>query len=766
MRHRDPLWSHSNGPILVGVLAAVLAALAAPISGAAIVTNGAPPQAAAAPRVIVLAFDGLDAGLAEAWMASGDLPHLKAMADAGGYARLGTTDPPLSPVTWPTVLSGVNPGRHGLFDFIARTNDGPIPFPRPATVGWQNVQGTAVAGVLGDPEETFSDVMDLWPETVRLQRGQVFAPFLHEYLDAAGRTFVGLRVPATFPVTTPLRQSRLLSGLFAPDVAGGPGRWFIYTTDRRTQDGLPTETGGIVFRLQGAGEALESSLPGPEDWVRRAKLATTLEGFERELAETTDPDRKASLEGAANRARARKREFLLNKRHVSIPLRVYPDEVAHTARIVLGTHDVEIAEGEWVRDLPVRFEVTDSLPVDALVSVRLESCRLTEDGASEVRLFVPPVALDPRTTRCLTPIAWPRTYGQDLWDRAGPFRTVGWDVATNPFKDEEIGPQALLETVETSLDADRRLLDAELERGDFDVLFSCVEVADRAGCVLLGFAGDHPPARFDGSPWPEEVSAFGDTFPLRDALRRVYRECDTLVGAVAARVAAGEFGDDALLLVLSDHGVAPFLYGASLNVWLEREGLLTRKRSSEARSESPPFLSGDVPDYIDWSHTRACAMGLGKVYLNLAGREPEGIVLEQEKDALLRDLADRLEAWIDPKTGARVVRKAHLARDLYHGPHEEADVIVGFEPPYRVSWGSTLGGFEEEALDRAGIVDNPLAWAADHSCDASAVPGVLFATRPLPKDLSPDLLDVAPTVLGWVGVPVPVELEGRRIFFR
>lgn len=708
------------------------------------------------PRVIVLAFDGLDAGLVERWMASGDLPHLAAMKEAGGYARLGTTIPPLSPVAWPTALSGVNPGRHGLFGFVARDNGGPLPLPRLSVTRREAVPRDEVAAAIGDPADTFADILGRWPEQVEVPRSEIAATFLHEYLDAAGRTFVGLRVPATFPVTTPLRQSRILSGLFTPDVAGGPGRWYVFTNDEWVQSDLPTETGGTTYRLWGGGGVFEASLPGPVDWVTRAKLEAMVRGLQEEALAAADDGERAALDGALERARARLWEHRLHGRYASVPLRVHADPSARAARIVLGEHDVEVQEGAWIHDLALRFDVPDSFPVRALVSLRLDVCRLDEDEDADVRLFVTPLAIDPRTTRGLMPFAWPRTYGEDLWERAGAFRTLGWDCATNAWKDGEIGPQAFLETVESSLDGDRRLLDAELARGHFDVLFAGVEAADRAGHLLLAFGDGSRSPKSGGATAADDVAAFGAVFPLGDALRRVYRECDAIVGAVADLVASGVYGDDALLLVLSDHGMAPFRYGANLNVWLERSGYLVRDGDR----------SGDLPDYIDWARTRAYSMDLGKVYLNLAGREPQGVVDPADGPALLRAIAADLEAWTDPATGARVVRRAHLAEDVYQGPMADADLVVGFEPPYRASWRSSLGGFETDAIARAGIVENHLPWSGDHGCDASAVPGVLFTSRPLPAGVSPGLLDVAPTVLRWMGVEVPETLEGVPIPLR
>ena len=75
---------------------------------------------ASARRVVVLGLDGLDPTLAEQWMAEGHLPNLSALAKSGSFTRLGTTYPAISPVAWSSFMTGVDPARHNIFDFLDR----------------------------------------------------------------------------------------------------------------------------------------------------------------------------------------------------------------------------------------------------------------------------------------------------------------------------------------------------------------------------------------------------------------------------------------------------------------------------------------------------------------------------------------------------------------------------------------------------------------------------------------------------------------------
>src|SRR6185436_12437053 len=108
------------------------------------------------------------------------------------------------------------------------------------------------------------------------------------------------------------------------------------------------------------------------------------------------------------------------------------------------------------------------------------------------------------------------------------------------------------------------------------------------------------------------------------------------------------------------------------------------------------------PD-VDWADTKAYTMGLGNLYLNLAGREKEGSLKPADAEKTLAAIETALLALRD-KDGAKVVRHVYRGKDLYHGARaaDAPDLVVGFEWGYRVSWQTALG-----ALDSDVIVDNP-----------------------------------------------------------
>jgi predicted AlkP superfamily phosphohydrolase/phosphomutase len=204
-------------------------------------------------------------------------------------------------------------------------------------------------------------------------------------------------------------------------------------------------------------------------------------------------------------------------------------------------------------------------------------------------------------------------------------------------------------------------------------------------------------------------------------------------------------------MVISDHGFNTFRYGVDLNRWLEENGYL--KVRSEKRDQKNLVA-------VDWSQTRAYALGLAGIYLNLKGREAQGIVDPgDEATRLRREIADKLRVLTDLERGQPAIKQVYNALEVYRGPYkdEAPDLIVGYNRGYRASWETAIG----QVTDRV-FHDNTKAWSGDHCIDHSLVPGVLFCNRPVAAE-RPRLIDIAPTVLDMFGVEVPNYMDGRPL---
>jgi predicted AlkP superfamily phosphohydrolase/phosphomutase len=208
--------------------------------------------------------------------------------------------------------------------------------------------------------------------------------------------------------------------------------------------------------------------------------------------------------------------------------------------------------------------------------------------------------------------------------------------------------------------------------------------------------------------------------------------------------------DRTLLIVLSDHGFNSFQRGANLNTWLHGQGLLTLKNGMRPGPDAPDLLQS-----VDWSRTKAYATGLTGIYLNLKGRERDGIVPADEADKLKGAIAAGLTGLADPARGRVAINGVLPRENVYRGPYvEEApDLLVNFAPPYRTSWSTALGGVPADEFE-----DNTRCWSGDHIFDPALAPGVLWmnqAFRPGAR-----LLDLAPTILQSLGSKATPEMEG------
>jgi len=187
-------------------------------------------------KVIVVGLDGLEPKIVESLLAAGDLPHLKSLAESGGYSRISTTYPAQTPVAWSTFATGTNPGGHGIFDFIRR--DPTTYLPEVALNRY--VQKSSF----------------LPPKVENLRRG---IPFWQQ-LAGAGIPSSVIRFPCTYPPDNV--KGRMLSGMGVPDVRGSFGTPTFYTSDREAKGDDSEFVVPVSFDPNGNGETF---LIGPRD---------------------------------------------------------------------------------------------------------------------------------------------------------------------------------------------------------------------------------------------------------------------------------------------------------------------------------------------------------------------------------------------------------------------------------------------------------------------------------------------------------------------
>ncbi|MCP4717676.1 MAG: nucleotide pyrophosphatase [Deltaproteobacteria bacterium] len=617
-------------------------------------------------KIVILGLDGMDHSLTTKWLDEGKLPNFARLRDQGCFKPLATTVPSISPVAWSSFQTGVNPGKHNIFDFLTRDRR-----TYAAKLSSTDIRGASRSFSIGKYR------IPLGGADIRLLRKGI--PFW-KILGENGIFSNIIRVPITFP---PEQFKGLqLSAMCTPDIRGTQGMFSYFSS---AQPDTVDNTEGEFFNINRNGNKICGELTGPTDPMRKSEQVLTCPF---EIADNNNQPAILNISGGK----------------------------------------YQLSPGKYTPWVRVSFKGSLGVTISGICKFLLVSM------TPEFKMYVTPINIDP--DKPAMPISHPKVFATYLAKRQGPFATLG--LAEDSW--------ALNEKLISDDDFFEQCIQADRERET--MFFDALDNVKQGLCVCVFDGTDRVQHAFWRQMDKGHPAYSGDTLASgKPAIEEIYRRADKLVGTVMQKCEA----EGSLLMVISDHGFNVFRYGIDLNRWLEENGYLKLKGGGRYKKN----LAG-----VDWSQTRAFAIGLSGIFLNLKGREAQGIVDSKTEAPHLRDeIAAKLLELQDDLRNQPVVKQVYNAWKVYTGPYKNnaPDLLVGYQVGYRSSWETAVGQVTDRVLH-----DNTKAWSGDHCIDPSLVPGVLFSNRPITAE-RPRLMDIGPTVLKLFGVGVPRHMDGKPL---
>jgi predicted AlkP superfamily phosphohydrolase/phosphomutase len=269
-------------------------------------------------RVIVLGFDGMDYGVAESLMARGLMPNFSRLSKSGTFMPLATTTPPQSPVAWSSFITGLDPGGHGIFDFVHRDQQTLAPY-----LSTTRTDPPARRLTIGSWQLPLSGA-----RVTLLREGQPF----WEVLEQHGVRSTIIRMPANFPPSG--TATRELGGMGTPDLLGTYGTFSFFSTSPAAEL-LMGASGGRVTTVSVVDHIVHGELPGPDN------------------------------------------PFRTPARPVPAPFTVYIDPVHPAAKILVGEEERVLQAGEWSDWVPIDYPLMPLQTVRGMARFFLKQVRPT-----------------------------------------------------------------------------------------------------------------------------------------------------------------------------------------------------------------------------------------------------------------------------------------------------------------------------------------------------------------------------------------------------
>lgn len=619
-------------------------------------------------RVLLIGFDGMDYNLFKQFRKQGHkFPNFEKLVQQGTFSPLWSTEPPISPVAWSTFTTGVNPGKHNIFDFL--TTDRATYMPKMAGSDIIPPRRSLKIGGWEIPLGT--------PKIELKRKSQSF----WKIVSGKGIYATVLRMPFTFPPEK--FYGSMLAGLGTPDLRGTQGSFSFYSNGPAGNYDI---SDGVFESLQPlGGDRFSGRIKGPGHPFRKGNPP------------------------------------------LEIPFTLALDRENKSVEIAVGKEKIRLRQNQLSPWVKLDFKA-------GLIGVAGIAQWVLEE-VEPLKLYLSPINIDPEKPSM--PVSHPKIFSVYLAKLLGSFATLGMAEDTWSLNERVLSEKNFIEQVYRTQEERERIFFNTLAKIRDGLVIQVFETTDRIQHMFWRYLPG------SGSPAPRT----SDDPQVTGAILESYRRMDVFLEKLYKKMLPND-----LLMIVSDHGFNAFNRGFNLNTWLHREGYLVLNEGKKT--------SGKWYADVDWSRSRAYGQGLNGIFLNLKGRESQGIVAPgAEAEALKKEIKEKLMRVVDEKHKKNAVKAAFIREEIYRGPYtvNAPDVVVGYAVGYRVSWESAVNYVGEELF-----TDNTRMWSGDHAFTRDQIPGVFFANRKIPEK-DPGLIDISPTVLAAFGIEKPAFIDGRDL---
>lgn len=391
------------------------------------------------------------------------------------------------------------------------------------------------------------------------------------------------------------------------------------------------------------------------------------------------------------------------------------------AKITISGKTYTARKGAWSGWIVAKFKVGFLNEPEGIFKAFVEST------SPEFRMYITTVQFNPENP--MQPISSPSGLSAELAREIGLYYTLGMPEETKGVTEGRLSRTALNAQI-IEIESEReKMFWQEFKKFDSGVLAFGFDSGDRLEHIFLAAKN------IEEKEIPQEVQDY-------------YMQKDRFLGELMQK--AG----DVPIIIFSDHGFNSFENEVSVNTWLVNNGYMAVTRQPTRES------AGELFSTVDWSKTKAYSLGFNSIYINLKGREGKGTVEEKDKEALINEIVQKLKEWKNPANGENVMKEVYKSSEVYSGKFmsESPDIITGTSEGYRLSWQNAVGGLTPEE-----IFENKSEWIGEHLMDRSFVPASLFTSFKA-REGKHSIMDIAPTVLDYYGIPKTEAMQGSSLF--